>query len=65
VRFFGRFEVMDAEGVIVKSGLPFSWIGEGVEEEEEEVPPVVVVRESVALEDTGCACSMPKVRTIA
>lgn len=65
VRFFGRFVVMDVQGVIVESGLSFSWIGEGVEEEEGDVSLVVVVRESVALEDTGCACSMPKVRTIA
>jgi len=56
---------MDAEGVIAESELSFSWIGEGVEEDEGEVPLVVVVMESVALEDTGCACSMPKVRTIA
>jgi hypothetical protein len=64
-RFFGRLEVtvIDALGVIAESEVSFSWIGEGVEEEEEGVP--VVVMESAALEDTGCACSMPKVRTIA
>jgi hypothetical protein len=76
--FFGRDTFED--GVVVGSrmmaaeppSVRFSCTGEGDEEGEGDVSVVavgvvgvVVIMERVAFEDTGCACSMPNVRTIA